>query len=143
MLPIVTVTIIYRPVKLYNTGLQCDSHSLRAQWARIKSEAFPEVEFTTDWRIDAERRDLTVNSMFLGLDGTLFDFFNGRVDLGKRRIAFVGSATQRIQVWRLFFKRDMAPRRFSDEALFWGPPSTTISSQLKKGIQPLIAVITE
>lgn len=25
-----------------------------------------EVEFTTDWRKDAGRRDLTVNSMFLG-----------------------------------------------------------------------------
>ena len=26
-----------------------------------------EVEFTKDWRTDAERRDLTINSMFLGL----------------------------------------------------------------------------
>lgn len=25
-----------------------------------------EVEFTTDWHKDAERRDLTINSMFLG-----------------------------------------------------------------------------
>lgn len=25
-----------------------------------------EVEFTTDWLKDAERRDLTINSMFLG-----------------------------------------------------------------------------
>jgi tRNA nucleotidyltransferase (CCA-adding enzyme) len=56
------------------------------------------VEFTTDWRIDAERRDLTVNSMFLGLDGTLFDFFNGREDLKNRRVAFVGSPALRIQV---------------------------------------------
>ena len=59
---------------------------------------FPEVEFTRDWRIDAERRDLTVNSMFLALDGTLFDFFGGREDLAERRVAFVGTPTQRIQV---------------------------------------------
>lgn len=26
-----------------------------------------EVEFTTDWQKDAERRDLTINSMFLGI----------------------------------------------------------------------------
>lgn len=26
-----------------------------------------EVEFTTDWQKDAERRDLTINSMFLGV----------------------------------------------------------------------------
>lgn len=25
------------------------------------------VEFTTDWQKDAERRDLTINSMFLGI----------------------------------------------------------------------------
>jgi len=25
-----------------------------------------EVKFTTDWQLDAARRDLTVNSMFLG-----------------------------------------------------------------------------
>jgi tRNA nucleotidyltransferase (CCA-adding enzyme) len=25
-----------------------------------------DVEFTTDWKMDANRRDLTINSMFLG-----------------------------------------------------------------------------
>ena len=56
-----------------------------------------EVEFTTDWKIDAERRDLTINSMFLDLDGKLYDFFGGRNDLIKERIAFVGNTVQRIQ----------------------------------------------
>merc|ERR1719266_1156319 len=40
-----------------------------------------QVEFTTNWKLDAERRDLTINSMFLGLDGTVYDYFNGRKDL--------------------------------------------------------------
>lgn len=56
-----------------------------------------EVEFTTDWLKDAERRDLTINSMFLGLDGTLYDYFNGYEDLQNREVRFVGSAEQRIQ----------------------------------------------
>ncbi|KAF3689469.1 CCA tRNA nucleotidyltransferase 1, mitochondrial [Channa argus] len=56
-----------------------------------------EVEFTTDWQKDAERRDLTINSMFLGLDGTLYDYFNGYEDLQNRKVRFVGSAEQRIQ----------------------------------------------
>ncbi|XP_023659892.1 CCA tRNA nucleotidyltransferase 1, mitochondrial isoform X1 [Paramormyrops kingsleyae] len=56
-----------------------------------------EVEFTTDWQKDAERRDLTINSMFLGLDGTLYDYFNGYEDLQNRKVRFVGSAAQRIQ----------------------------------------------
>ncbi|XP_020489532.2 CCA tRNA nucleotidyltransferase 1, mitochondrial isoform X1 [Labrus bergylta] len=56
-----------------------------------------EVEFTTDWQKDAERRDLTINSMFLGLDGTLYDYFKGYEDLQKRKVRFVGSAEQRMQ----------------------------------------------
>jgi len=56
-----------------------------------------EVQFTTDWQLDANRRDLTVNSLFLGLDGTLYDYFHGVDDLEKRRVAFVGDAVQRIQ----------------------------------------------
>lgn len=87
-----------------------------------------EVEFTTDWQKDAERRDLTINSMFLGifelifqwsvllvclvevvalcqwnhanlsgLDGTLYDYFQGYEDLQKRKVRFVGSAVERIQ----------------------------------------------
>ncbi|KAM4821050.1 CCA tRNA nucleotidyltransferase 1, mitochondrial [Thomomys bottae] len=56
-----------------------------------------EVEFTTDWEKDAERRDLTINSMFLGFDGTLFDYFNGYEDLKNKKVRFVGQACQRIQ----------------------------------------------
>ncbi|XP_072308020.1 CCA tRNA nucleotidyltransferase 1, mitochondrial isoform X2 [Eucyclogobius newberryi] len=56
-----------------------------------------EVEFTTDWQQDAERRDLTINSMFLGLDGTLYDYFKGYEDLQNHKVRFVGSAEQRIQ----------------------------------------------
>ncbi|ELU08601.1 hypothetical protein CAPTEDRAFT_151154 [Capitella teleta] len=56
-----------------------------------------EVEFTSDWAVDAERRDLTINSMFLGFDGTIYDFFNGNEDLQKQRICFVGDANKRIQ----------------------------------------------
>ncbi|XP_053301828.1 CCA tRNA nucleotidyltransferase 1, mitochondrial [Pleuronectes platessa] len=56
-----------------------------------------EVEFTKDWLRDAERRDLTINSMFLGLDGTLYDYFKGYEDLKNRKVRFVGSSEQRIQ----------------------------------------------
>lgn len=56
-----------------------------------------EVQFTTDWMLDAFRRDLTINSMFLGLDGSVYDYFFGYDDLKKHRIAFVGDASTRIQ----------------------------------------------
>ncbi|KAL0270390.1 UNVERIFIED_CONTAM: hypothetical protein PYX00_007817 [Menopon gallinae] len=55
------------------------------------------VEFTEDWRQDAGRRDLTINAMFLDLDGTVYDYFNGLEDLNKRRIAFVGDPNARMR----------------------------------------------
>lgn len=56
-----------------------------------------EVEFTTNWLLDANRRDLTINSMFLDFDGNVYDYFYGCEDLEKRRVAFVGNAATRIQ----------------------------------------------
>ncbi|KAM5148412.1 CCA tRNA nucleotidyltransferase 1, mitochondrial [Mantella aurantiaca] len=56
-----------------------------------------EVQFTTDWEQDAERRDLTINSMFLGFDGTLYDYFSGYEDLKSHCIRFVGDPAKRIQ----------------------------------------------
>ncbi|KAK9886636.1 hypothetical protein WA026_017558 [Henosepilachna vigintioctopunctata] len=56
-----------------------------------------EVQYTTDWLLDAFRRDLTINSMFLGVDGTVYDYFFGYEDLQNHRITFVGDATTRIR----------------------------------------------
>ncbi|XP_038628406.1 CCA tRNA nucleotidyltransferase 1, mitochondrial [Tachyglossus aculeatus] len=56
-----------------------------------------EVEFTNDWEKDAGRRDLTINSMFLGFDGTLYDYFNGYEDLKNNKVRFVGFPNKRIQ----------------------------------------------
>jgi tRNA nucleotidyltransferase (CCA-adding enzyme) len=64
---------------------------------RVTDGRHAEVDFTRDWRLDAERRDLTINAMALGFDGTLHDYFNGQCDLEKRRVAFVGNAKARIK----------------------------------------------
>ncbi|XP_030376004.1 CCA tRNA nucleotidyltransferase 1, mitochondrial [Scaptodrosophila lebanonensis] len=56
-----------------------------------------DVVFTTDWQLDANRRDLTINSMFLGFDGTVYDYFFGYEDLQQRRVVFVGEADVRIK----------------------------------------------
>lgn len=56
-----------------------------------------EVEFTKDWQLDANRRDLTINAMFLGLDGTVYDFFDGSKHLSDRFVTFVGDADTRIR----------------------------------------------
>ena len=55
------------------------------------------VDFTRDWKLDALRRDLTINAMSLTLDGTLYDYFNGQKHLAERRVVFVGNTKERIE----------------------------------------------
>jgi len=56
-----------------------------------------EVQWTKDWKLDALRRDLTVNSLFLGFDGTVYDYFQGVADIETRTVKFVGNAEDRIE----------------------------------------------
>ncbi|MCP5362068.1 MAG: CCA tRNA nucleotidyltransferase [Hyphomicrobiales bacterium] len=55
------------------------------------------MEYTDSWEEDAARRDFTVNAMSLERDGTLHDYLNGREDLEKGIIRFVGKPEERIQ----------------------------------------------
>lgn len=54
------------------------------------------VEFTDDWKMDASRRDFTINAMSVTRDGEVFDYFNGKADLQAGRVRFVGKARARI-----------------------------------------------
>ena len=55
------------------------------------------VEFGTDWREDAERRDFTINAMSITPDGNLHDPFDGEGDLVAGRVRFVGDAQRRVR----------------------------------------------
>ncbi len=55
------------------------------------------VEFTNDWKIDAARRDFTINAMYISQDGKLYDYFNGQEDLVQRKVKFIGDPSQRIK----------------------------------------------
>jgi poly(A) polymerase len=55
------------------------------------------VAFTDDWRIDAGRRDFTMNALYADpATGTVFDYFGGVDDLAAGRVRFIGDARQRI-----------------------------------------------
>jgi poly(A) polymerase len=54
------------------------------------------VAFGRDWRRDAERRDFTMNALFLGRDGTVHDYVGGLADIAQRRVRFIGDAATRI-----------------------------------------------
>lgn len=55
------------------------------------------VRFTTDWREDASRRDLTINALYCDADGTVFDPLGGYEDILARRIRFIGDPEDRIR----------------------------------------------
>eukprot|EP00040_Diaphanoeca_grandis_P018156 m.95380 g.95380 ORF g.95380 m.95380 type:complete len:477 (-) comp26814_c0_seq1:30-1460(-) len=55
-----------------------------------------EVQYTTDWKLDAARRDLTVNAMSMDLQGNLYDYFDGRTHLEKHIVTFVGEPIERL-----------------------------------------------
>lgn len=54
------------------------------------------VAFTKDWVEDAARRDFTMNALYAGADGTVFDPLGGYEDLQARRVRFIGSPRDRI-----------------------------------------------
>ena len=55
------------------------------------------VSFTHDWAEDAARRDFTVNAMYCDVTGKIYDYTNGYADIRKRKVRFVGEASQRIR----------------------------------------------
>jgi tRNA nucleotidyltransferase/poly(A) polymerase len=59
------------------------------------------VRFGRDWKADAERRDFTINALFLRRDGHVIDFVGGLEDIQTRRVRFIGDPRKRIAEDRL------------------------------------------
>ncbi|ARO31122.1 poly(A) polymerase domain-containing protein [Rhizobium sp. NXC14] len=54
------------------------------------------VAFSTDWKADAERRDLTINALYVDAEGEVVDLVGGLADIETRNIRFIGDAARRI-----------------------------------------------
>lgn len=55
-----------------------------------------QVAFGTDWQEDAERRDLTINALYVDRAGQVIDLVGGLDDIEARRVRFIGEAERRI-----------------------------------------------
>ncbi|RFC67477.1 MULTISPECIES: CCA tRNA nucleotidyltransferase [Mesorhizobium] len=55
------------------------------------------VHFGRDWKRDAERRDFTINALYVEADGTVIDLVGGLADIEARRLRFIGDAEKRIR----------------------------------------------
>ena len=80
------------------------------------------VAFTEDWRLDAARRDFTINAIYADGDGHLYDPAGGRADLAAGRVRFVGDAAQRIAEDKLRILRF-----FRFQALFGQGPADAVA----------------
>jgi poly(A) polymerase len=55
-----------------------------------------DVEFIDDYFGDAQRRDFTINALYLDSKGKIYDYFDGISDLKKQQVKFIGDASLRI-----------------------------------------------
>ena len=81
----VTAVLDHQPVEVTSLRQDLDTDGRHAS-----------VAWTTDWRIDAARRDFTINAMSLSATGALWDYFGGRDDLAAGRLRFVGDPATRL-----------------------------------------------
>ena len=55
------------------------------------------VEYSDNWFEDASRRDFTINSIYADNDGNLYDPFNGKEDLKRGIVKFIGDPEKRVK----------------------------------------------
>lgn len=56
-----------------------------------------QVRFVNDFKLDAARRDFTINAMSMDRDYKVYDYFMGQSDLMHSQIQFVGNPNERIK----------------------------------------------
>ncbi len=83
-----SVTLLLNKKKFEITSLRKD----------IKTDGrHAEVIFTDDWEKDSERRDFTINAIYLDRKGKIFDPQQGVKDLRNKVVKFIGDPSKRIQ----------------------------------------------
>ena len=83
-----TVTIVSKNHKVELTTLRKD----------IKTDGrHAEIEYTDNWQQDSERRDFTINAIYMDINGKLYDPQMGTVDLKNKNIKFIGDPQKRIE----------------------------------------------
>ncbi len=83
-----TVTLVSDQLKLELTTLRKD----------VKTDGrHAEIEYTDDWQKDSERRDFTINAIYLDINGKIFDPQLGTADLRNHNVKFIGDPHKRIE----------------------------------------------
>ena len=83
-----TVTLVVDKLKIELTTLRKD----------VKTDGrHAEVEYINDWKLDSERRDFTINAIYLDINGNIYDPQLGLFDLKNKNVKFIGDPNLRIK----------------------------------------------
>ena len=83
-----TVTLVSKKFNLELTTLRKD----------LKTDGrHAEVEYIDNWQLDSERRDFTINAIYLDINGKIFDPQGGKNDLKINNVKFIGDPQKRIE----------------------------------------------
>lgn len=120
-------------IAAYPTGIEHGTVTLRLNETSVEVTTLrrdvetdgrhAQVQFGTDWLEDAKRRDFTMNALYCGPDGELFDPLGGAGDALNGRVRFIGQAAERIaedglRVFRFFrFTASHGGERLDPEGL--------------------------
>ena len=83
-----TVTLVSEKLKLELTTLRKDVAT---------DGRHAEVEYISDWQLDSERRDFTINAIYLNINGKIYDPQMGVIDLKNKNVKFIGDPIKRIE----------------------------------------------
>ena len=83
-----TITAIINKLKFELTTLRKDTST---------DGRHADVEFISDWEIDAKRRDFTINAIYSNLRGEIYDPLSGYQDLREGFVKFIGNPDKRIK----------------------------------------------
>tara|TARA_Y100000768_G_C23932759_1_gene660986 strand:+ start:53 stop:1315 length:1263 start_codon:yes stop_codon:yes gene_type:complete len=92
--------IIETGVKHGTITLISDNHKLELTTLRKDLQTdgrHAEVEYIDNWKLDSERRDFTINAIYLDIKGKIFDPQNGTLDLKNNNVKFIGDPQKRIE----------------------------------------------
>lgn len=121
-------------VKAIIDGLTVDVATFRKDGNYSDGRRPDTVEFTVHLHEDASRRDFTINSLYMTLEGTVLDYHNGQADLRNGVIRCVGDPLDRFMEDKL---RVMRALRFAAQLGF------TIDATVIQGIYHTAPLINQ
>jgi poly(A) polymerase len=83
-----TITVVINKIKFEITTLRKDVST---------DGRHANVEFISDWEVDAKRRDFTINAIYSNLKGEIYDPLDGQKNLENKIIKFIGDPNERIR----------------------------------------------